>query len=371
MARTGTRSGGAFQPSPVSRLVSSAISNVKKRLKAQRLKTERAKKQEAERRRWERELQARAKLRLKDAEVVDKLLAMGKCTVRFKMRGAVQLVRSDWAPIKERRESMRETSWVFCNACDDLGCHAWHNPRAFYSVKQLDSGRRHVPFCVHNGARPASEVVRIGMTFRLLKILPRFAYSALEVRLHASPPPPPPPPTAPGGLLRRDLTFPACLRHAHAKDPAVIVRDAALHAARTVADASEDEYTKESPLERALRQKAHCHKDALAMGDDIFYKHLRDHNVEPDEAFEEVLKRKRLIYAGMSDAYEPPDIGHLILGLLDGVPVPDPAASLVILAQDEADVFASWIRNPWQTYLDQRSVAKSGVVQAMQGIAVF
>ena len=124
MVRTGTRSGGARrQPSPVSRLVSSAISNVKKRLKAERLKAERAKKQEAERRRRERELQARAKLRLKDAEVVDKLLAMGKCTVRFKMRGAVQLVRSDWAPIKERRESMRETSWVFCNACDDLGCH--------------------------------------------------------------------------------------------------------------------------------------------------------------------------------------------------------------------------------------------------------
>ena len=371
MARTGTRSGGARQPSPVSRLVSSAISNVKKRFKAERLKAERAKKQKADQKRRERELQARAKLRLQDAEVVDKLLAMGTCAVRFKLRGAVQLVRKDWAPIKERRESMRGTSWVFCSACDDLGCHAWHNPRAFCSVKQLDSGRRHVPFCVHHGARPASADDRIGMTFRQLKITPRFAYSALEVPLVASPPSPPPPPAEPKRLLRRDLTFPACLRHTCTKDRASIVHDAALDAARRVADASEDEYAQESPLERALRQKAHYRKNVLAMGDDIFYKHLRDHNVEPDEAFEEVLKRKRLIHAGKSDAYEPPEIGHLILGLLDGVPVPDPAPPLVIAARDESDVYAPWVLNPWQTYLDQKSMANSGVVQAMQAIAIF
>ena len=69
---------------------------------------------------------------------------MGTCAVRFKLRGAVQLVRRIGLPL-ERRESMRGTSWVFCSACDDLGCQAWHNPRAFCSVKQLDSGRRHVP----------------------------------------------------------------------------------------------------------------------------------------------------------------------------------------------------------------------------------
>lgn len=372
MARTNTRSGGAHQPLPVSRLVSSAISNVKKRLKAERLKAERAKKQEAERKRKERELQNRAKLRLEDAEVVKKLLAAGKCAVRFKMRGALQLVRDDRIPIKERRESMRETSWVFCTACDDLGCHAWHNPRTFCSVEQLDRGRRHVPFCVHNGACAASADVRIGMTLRKLKILPRFAYSALEVPLLASPPPPPPPPTEPVRLLRRDPTFPAYLRHHTCpRDPALIVRDAALDAARKVADASEAEYAQELPLERALRQKAHYRKNVLAMGDDVFYKHLRDHNVEPDEAFEEVLKRKRLIYAGTSDVYEPPEMGHLVLGLLDGVPVPDPAPSLVIAARDEADVYAPWIQNPWQTYLDQKTVANSGVVQAMQAIAVF
>ena len=88
MVRTGTRSGGARQPSrPVSRLVSSAISNVKKRLKAERAKAVLAKKREAEQNRRERELEARAKLRLSDAEVVGKLLAMGKCAVRFKMCG--------------------------------------------------------------------------------------------------------------------------------------------------------------------------------------------------------------------------------------------------------------------------------------------
>lgn len=371
MARTGTRSGGARQPSPVTQLVSSAISNVKKRLKVERTKAVLAKKREAERKRQERELQARAKLRLNDTEVVGKLLAMGKCAVRFKMHGAVQLVRDDWMSIKEKRESMRETSWVFCSACDDLGHHAWHNPRAFCSVKQMDSGRRHTPFCVHNGARPASADVRVGMTFRQLKIVPRFAYSALEVPLLASPPSPPPPPAEPDRLLRRDLTFPACLRHTCTRDPAVIVRDAILDAARRVADASEDEYDRESPLERALRQKAHYHKNVLAMGDDVFYKHLRDHNVEPDEAFGEVLKRKRLIHAGESDAYEPPEIGHLILGLLDGVPVPESAPPLVVAARDEADVYAPWILNPWQTYLDQKGMANSGVVQAMQAVAVF
>jgi len=370
MVRTGTRSGGARrQPSPVSRLVSSAISNVKKRLKAERAKAVLAKKREAEQKRRERKLEARAKLRLRDAEVVGKLLAMGKCAVRFKMCGAFQLVRDDLAPIKERRESMRETSWVFCKACDDLGCHAWHNPRAFCTVKQLDSGRRHKPFCVHNGARPASEDVRLGMTPRQLKIQPRLAYSTLDVPLVAPPPSPPPPPAEPDGPLRRDPTFPACLRHTCTRDP--VIRDAALDAARRVADASEDAYNQESPLERALRQKAHYRKDVLAMGDDVFYKHLRDHNMEPDEAFEEVLKRKQLIYAGESDAYKPPEIGHLILGLLDGAPVPDPAPPLVIRSRDEADIYAPWILNPWQTYLDQKGMANSGVVQAMQAIAVF
>ena len=369
MVRTGTRSGGGRQPSPVTQLVSSAISNVKRRLKTERTQAVLAKKQAAKRRRWVRDLKTRAKLRCEDAETVGKLLAIGKCSVRFKMRGAFQLVRDDGTPLKEKRESMRETSWVFCAACDDVGCHAWYNPRAFCSVKQMVSGRRHKPFCVHNGARPASENVRVGMTFRLLKTQPRFAYSALDVPLVASPPSPPPPPAEPVGPLRSDPTFPTCLRHTCARDPAI--RDATLDAARKIADASEDAYSREAPLERALRQKEHCRKNVLAMGDDVFYKHLRDHNVEPAEAFGEVLKRKRLIYAGESDAYEPPEMGHLILGLLDGVPVPDPAPSLVIRSRNEADVYAPWILNPWQTYLDHKEMANSGVVQAMQAIAVF
>ena len=51
--------------------------------------------------------------------------------------------------------------------------------------------------------------------------------------------------------------------------------------------------------------------------------------------------------------------------------VPDPAPPLVIRSRDEADVYAPWILNPWQTYLDQKGMANSGVVQAMQAIAVF
>ena len=115
---------------------------------------------------------------------------------------------------------------------------------------------------------------------------------------------------------------------------------------------SDREHNQETPLECAQRQKAHSHKDVLAMNDEVFYKHLRDHNVEPEEAFEEVLKRKRLIHAGKSDAYEPPQKGATPPG------------------NDEADVYAPWIHNPWQTYLKHRAVANSVIVEALASSSV-
>ena len=128
-----------------------------------------------------------------------------------------------------------------------------------------------------------------------------------------APPPPPPPPAA--------ADVPKCQRNLTDKPP---TPDFVLTSTNAVCYDSERDYNLESPLKRALRQKAHCHKHVRAMNDVVFYKHLRDHNLEPEEAHAEVLRRKRLIHAGQSGAYEPPEMGHLVLGLLHGQPVADP-----------------------------------------------
>ena len=379
MVRTSTRSGGVHQPSSVSLLVSRSIANVKKCFKAEHAKAKRAqvsaKRTEEEQKRQQRFVEKCAKLRRLDAEVIEKLLERGKCTMRFKMRGAHQLVRNDWASLEDKRESMRGTSWVFCKACDDYGTDAWHNPSKLLSPEELLGGHRHQPCCTHNGAR--WEGGRVSLTCpelrRVPRKLPRPEYwgSACDVSLVVSPPPPPEVPDADGSLQRVDPSFPKCLRNLCAKLP---TPDAALAAAAMVSQASEHVYNQETPLECAQRQKAHSHKDVLAMNDEVFYKHLRDHNVEPEEAFQEVLKRKRLIHAGKSDAYEPPQMGHLILGLLNGVPVPDPAPpegkGATPPGNDEADVYAPWIHNPWQTYLKHRAVANSVIVEALASSSV-
>ena len=293
MVRTSTRSGGVHQPSSVSLLVSRSIANVKKCFKAEHAKAKRAqvsaKRTEEEQKRQQRYVEKCAKLRRLDAEVIEKLLERGKCTMRFKMRGAHQLVRNDWASLEDKRESMRGTSWVFCKACDDYGTDAWHNPSKLLSPEELLGGHRHQPCCTHNGAR--WEGGRVSLTCpelrRVPRKLPRPEYwgSACDVSLVVSPPPPPEVPDADGSLQRVDPSFPKCLRNLCAKLP---TPDAALAAAAMVSQASEHVYNQETPLECAQRQKAHSHKDVLAMNDEVFYKHQQ---FEQNKA---VIKRQAL-----------------------------------------------------------------------------
>jgi len=362
MVRTSTRSGGVRPPSPVSLLVSLAIANVKRRFKAEHAKVKRAekatKKTESDIRRHERQNEERAKLRRKDAEVVEKLLDVGRCGVRFKMHGACQVVRNDWVPEvneHDRLESMRRTSWVFCKACDEEGRGAWHKPLRFYSPEELDSGLRHQPYCAHSGARPAALEWRHRFTLAEVRKLPRLGNGALDVPLVASPPPPPPPP--PG--LRQEasepppslhLTFPKCQRKLGTEP---LTADHVLASTNVVCKVSERDYNLETPLKRALRQKAHSHKSVLGMNDAILYQHMRDHNLEPAEAHAEVLNRKRLVHAGRGSTYEAPEMGHLVLGLLNGVPVEDPCPPPPL-------------PNPWQAYLKQQPVAKAGLVAALE-----
>ena len=361
MVRTSTRSGGVHRPSPVTVLVSLAIANVKKRFKAEHAAAKRAEKAvkqaASDRKRHERQNEERAKLRRKDAEVVEKLLEMGQCRVRFKLRGALQVVRSDGvleASFRNRHVSMQRTSWVFCKACDDEGRHAWHNPLQFYAPDQLRAGRRHVPCCAHHGVRkaPAIPEQHSRPTLRDVRVLPRDGYCALDVPLvPPPPPPPPPPPERPDPPEPPPLTFPKCQRKLAYKPP---TPDHVLTSTDVVCKVSERDYNLETPLKRALRQRAHSHKDVRGMNDVVFYKHMRDHNLEPREAHAEVLARKRLVHAGRGSTYEAPEMGHLVLGLLDGEPIPDHLLPPVIGY------------GPWQAYLHERPLLKAGLVAALE-----
>ena len=325
-----TRSGGVVKPSPVSAMMANAIVNVKKHLRAEYLKTKRAadatKAAERLKHLQKRDVVQLAALRRKDAEVVEKLLEMGRCPVRLKLRPLFPYVRNDFMPLKKKRKAMHGTSWAFCKECDAAteGRDGWHKPFRIHMPEELDGGCRHVPWCVHNG-RP--ECNGEGLAYRLLEdllplteylpdppdanlyhklmtkeprlMLPRLGArvvapspspALLEPAMPDEPPPPPPP------------TFPKCQRKLCEQPP---TPDHVLTSTNRVCKVSERDYNAETPLRRALRQKVHSHKSVLGMNDVIFYKHLRDHNLEPEEAHAEVLKRKRLIHAGHGSSYSP------------------------------------------------------------------
>lgn len=362
-----TRSGGVVKPSAVSALVSNAIANVVKRLKAERLKAKKeadvVKAAERLKHLQRRDVVQLAALRRKDAEAVEKLLKVGACPVRLKLRPLFPYVRNDLASLKKKRAAMHSTTWVFCKECDAAteGRDGWHKP--FGSV----------PWCVHNG-RPERNGEPFAYRFledllplteylpdppddnlyhKLVKkesrlMLPRLGCSGVVA---PSPPPPPPEPAMPDEPPPPPPpTFPKCQRKLCEQPP---TPDHVLTSANRVCKVSERDYNLETPLRRALRQKAHSHKHVLGMNDVIFYKHMRDHNLEPEEAHAEVLRRKRLIHAGCSSTYEPPEMGHLVLGLLNGVPVDDPTPP------------PPSPPNPWQTYVQQRALDKSGIVEAL------
>lgn len=365
-----TRSGGVCKPSAVAALVTIAIANVKKRFRVEHAKARRGTnaKSRAERLKAQREadIEQRRLLRLKDADAVAQLIEEGTCPVRLTMRPLFPYVRNDTTPLDEKREAMRSTSWVFCPECDVAteGCNTWHTPLRLYAPEELGAGCRHVPGCAHN-CEHHPERLRGTLTFKDLNALcpltarapgslchrlmlreprlmfPRLGYSAHDVPVVAdvpvppAPPPSPPPPPPP--------TLPKCQRKLCLKPP---TPDYVLTSTNVVCMDSERDYNLEPPLKRALRQKAHSHKNVRAMNDVIFYKHLRDHNLEPEEAHAEVLRRKRLIHAGQSDAYEPPEMGHLILGLLDGQPVVDPTPPPPPT-------------NPWMTHCVEHGLVKA------------
>jgi len=367
-----TRSGGVVKPSPVSALVANAIANVKKHLRAEYLKAKRAADvtRAAERLKHlqKRDVVQLAALRRKDAEAVEKLLEVGVCPVRLKLRPLFPYVRNDLASLKEKRKAMHSTTWAFCAKCHAAteGRDGWHNPFGT------------VPWCVHNG-RPERSGEPFAYRFledllplteylpdppdanlyhKLLKKEPRLMLPRLGARVVApspSPalpepadaldePPPPPPPT-----------FPKCQRMLCTMPP---TPDHVLTSTNVICKVTERDYNLETPLKRALRQRAHSHKHALGMNDVIFYKHMRDHNLEPDEAHAEVLRRKRLIHAGSGSSYEPPEMGHLVLGLLDGVPVDDPTPP----PPSPPDLWRAFLKQR----ANQRELDNSGIVERLR-----
>ena len=79
-----------------------------------------------------------------------------------------------------------------------------------------------------------------------------------------------------------------------------------------------------------------------------------------------MYKRKCCIRAGHSGKYEPPKSVKSTLGLLDGVPVPNPAPPPEADApRPNGDEPLAWLQNPWGAYLKTRVVAKSGLVEAL------
>ena len=218
MVRTGTRSGGVQQASPVQRLVTRALANVAKALRAERADAKRALESSARAARTaarqQRELEQRARRRRVDAQVVAKLLAVGQCTVRLTLRGARQLVLNDWTPPEVKQALMRRTCWVLCAECELEDRHPWHNPRRLWAPEALAAGKRHRPCCERHHARRhlqqqqndpnradgehhqddgATRTEPI-ITLRETRVLPRTSVGAGDVRLVPSPPPPPAPP---------------------------------------------------------------------------------------------------------------------------------------------------------------------------------
>ena len=87
------------------------------------------------------------------------------------------------------------------------------------------------------------------------------------------------------------------------------------------------------------------------MSDAIFYKHLRDNVIQPEEAREEVHRRKCCIRSGKSGTYGPPEGVHPMFGMMDEEVVADEPPAPPPSPTKDTDVYAGWIRNPWQIYL--------------------
>jgi|SaaInlV_125m_DNA_1040241.scaffolds.fasta_scaffold01766_6 hypothetical protein len=352
MRGANTRSGGKHRHSydPVEQCVRALVDEVVASAAAEEAQSRKAQREANRETREQARKQAlvnkqeaqRKNLRHIHDEAIAKRLAAGQCFVRLKMR-PLTMVRTDCAAPKRKRAHMRTTSWVFCSECD-----AWRNPVELLSPAQLESGERHVPHCAHHCAM-------VG------KACPPEPHEPFKRWRIAPPPPPPPPPPRPPSpslsALDAVTDGPPWTRTLATRCLLPPPADAAASITAAVARAAEAQWLAESPRDRVERQAEHARKHPLGMIDEVFYKHLRDHNVEAGEARDELLKRKRLIHNGKSSAYELPAMGNPILGssgdVANRAPPPDGEEPL------------SWLRDPWGTYLKTRPIARSGLVEAL------
>ena len=156
--RTSTRSGGNHRHSydPVAVYLRELLDAFVKEENAKRIAKNKEREEEGRiaraRFRDERFEEERKKRARFDAEVINKLLAVGQCAVRLKMR-PLSMRRNDFMPLKRRRAYMRTTCWVFCKQCEAEGQRPWHNPVEFLTPEELARGERPIPTCRHHCAK--------------------------------------------------------------------------------------------------------------------------------------------------------------------------------------------------------------------------
>jgi len=340
-ARAASAAAGARnRHTPVSKLVTKIMKGVIQHFKDERIKAEKAAKaaekaakdaakaakdaqQDADAEAWI--VEARAKQQEEEAKSIETLLEEERCAVRLRMRPP--------EPSGEVLEWLAKSRW------NRLG------PLSF-SVSRFGSA-------VVKRRRRRREHDKWAMR----KVLPAL--------LRKSDAPPPPPPVhdvlaadaaedaARLGVSRQAEWVPPPLS-AEAIGPAARKLDFVALAAEHVAERAEAEWAAESRQERSARQKEHGCKSLLGMTDEVFYKHLRDNVLEPAEARAELERRKRCIHNGQGATYGPPEGLHPTFGLAEeeeeGQPPPAPPSS----PTDPADVYADWLRSPWEHYLQQK-----------------
>jgi hypothetical protein len=336
-ARAASASAGARdRHTPVSKLVAKIMKGVIKHFKDERIKAEKAAKaakdaqRDADADAWI--AQKYAEQREKDAKSIDALLGKEECAVRLRLRppepsrGVLEwLAKSRWNRLAPFRFAINATSRLESAV-----------------VKRRRRRREHDAWAMR-------------------KVLPTL--------LRKSDAPPPPPvhdvlaadaaeDAARSGVSRQAKWVPPPLS-AEAIGPAARKLDFVALAAEHVAELAEAEWAAESRQERSARQKEHGCKSLLGMTDDIFYKHLRDNVLEPAEAREELQRRKRCIHNGQGATYGPPEGLHPTFGLMEEEEEGDDgdaprATAPPASPHDPADVYADWLRSPWEHYLQQK-----------------
>lgn len=333
-ARAASAAAGARnRHTPVAKVVAKIMKGVIQHFKEERIKAEKAAKaakdaqQDADADAFI--VERYAKQREKDAKSIDALLKQERCAVRLRLRppepteeACAWLAKSRWNRLAPFRFAINATSLLESAV-----------------VKRRRRRREHDKWAMR-------------------KVLPAL--------LRKADAPPPPPPVH--DVLAADAAEDAARSHvslqakwvppplsAEAIGPAARKLDFVVLATNHVAELAEAEWAAESRQERSVRQKEHGCKSLLGMTDEVFYKHLRDNVLEPAEARAELERRKRCIHNGQGATYGPPEGLHPQFGLMEEEeggqpPPPAPPSS----PTDPTDVYADWLRSPWEHYLQQK-----------------